>query len=257
MRDRLARLADSACTVIIVTSLIVWVVIARVVVCTSRDAGKGIDRYLESMVLLCHYQYPIMFVAVPAGLCGKWYLGQWLLRRFSVDMQPQRMRPALHAGLLYGPAVLSSFSASALSIYLFHALRNLSSSKKEVRLGWKAYADTKASLVSLSIFLLVLFVLGIFIPLLTHGLFLGNILLDAMMGLEEGLEKWNEMKAEKDTSKFLYRIVVPGFTAFNLVFTVLTYAYICDAEGRRSQGGVICWVKSCIFMINERRIYMK
>ncbi|KFZ15653.1 hypothetical protein V502_05486 [Pseudogymnoascus sp. VKM F-4520 (FW-2644)] len=236
VRDRLAKLADSACTFIIVTSLVVWFVIARVVVCTSRDAGKGMDRYMESIVLLCYYQYPIMFVAVPAGLCGKWYLGQWLLRRFSVDMQPQRMRPVLHASLLYGPAVLSSFSASALSIYLFHTLKNLSSSEQEVRLGWKAYTDTKASLFTLLTYLLVLFVLGIFIPLLTYGLFLGNVLLDAMIGFEAGLEKWNEMKAEKDTAKFLYRIVVPGFTAFNLAFTVLTYAYIYDAEGTSKPG---------------------
>lgn len=50
------------------------------------------------------------------------------------------------------------------------------------------------------------------------------------------LAKWDELEADKDMSKFFYRIIVPGFSACNLVFTALCYAYVYDVEGTSKLG---------------------
>ncbi|KFY43345.1 hypothetical protein V495_04007 [Pseudogymnoascus sp. VKM F-4514 (FW-929)] len=220
VRDRLAWLSESVCSAMIVFNCGVWIGIAHAIVTTSKDPGKlSIMRIKQSAILLACYEVAVMFIALPAGLLGKWYLGKWLQGRFSERVGPRRMRPALHAGLLYGPAAFSSFSALALMIFLIKLLQNSFSSEKEVHLGWKTYADTKESLVGLSWALLVLFVLAISVPLLTVGLFMANSVLEP--------RKPEELN-ENNTYAFLYKVLLPGFAACNLIFMVLSYAYIYD-----------------------------
>jgi hypothetical protein len=129
------------------------------------------------------------------------------------------MRLALLAGLLFSPAVLSSFSALALVIFLFQLIRNSLSSEQEVRLGWKAYADTRELLVKLSGLWVVILVLALSILLLAVGLFMVGRVLEP--------RKRHKIKEEEEF-KFLYKEFMPGFAACNLIFTLLTYAYIYD-----------------------------
>ncbi|KFY77603.1 hypothetical protein V499_03048 [Pseudogymnoascus sp. VKM F-103] len=239
VRIRLACLDEVLRYYIFFVHFSLWVVVAHMVVYPSTNAGKVAADRLEESVILLTYQLPIVFIAVPAGLWGKRHLGKWLHERFSGSVGPQRMRKVVHAGLLYGPAVLSGFSAFALSIFLFQLLKNYARSKQEVRLGWKAYADTKDSFVKLSGFILVLFVLAVCIPLLSFGLYFAKMFLDLLMEPEPEINKpklEKEADDEEDAVTTVYNIAVLGFALSNLFFAILFYAHGYVAEGTSKPG---------------------
>ncbi|KFX91521.1 hypothetical protein V490_05852 [Pseudogymnoascus sp. VKM F-3557] len=219
VRDRLAWHFESSCQFMIVYNCVFWVGIAHAIIFTTRDAGELSIRRVVASSKLMGLHSPLLFVALLGGLCGEIYLGKWLRQRFSESVGPQMMRPALLAGLLYGPAALSSFSSLALVIFLFQLLKNSLNSEQEVRLGWKAYADTKESLVVLSGLWGVLLVLTISISLLIVGLFMAGRVLEP--------RKRHKPK-EVEGHKLLYKAFMPGFAACNLIFMVLSYAYIYD-----------------------------
>ncbi|KFY29169.1 hypothetical protein V491_00155 [Pseudogymnoascus sp. VKM F-3775] len=217
-----------------------WLSVAHMMVYTSKDAEKSnLERFLVSAVML-YYQYPILLVALPAGLYAKRYLGNWLHERFSGSVGTHRMRPVLHAGLLYGPSVLCSFSAFALVIFLFQLLKNHFSYKQERRLGWKAYTDTKESFVKLSGFLLMAFVLLICIPLLTIMIFMANAVFERVIESEPEVNKpelEKEAKGDDDDDYDTARSMAAlGFGLSNLFFGVLFYANVYDAEGTSKPG---------------------
>lgn len=204
------------------------------VVYTSRGTDKvGLDRFLGSTSLL-YYQYPIIIVAFPVGLYAKYYLGDWLHERYSGNVGPHRMRPMINAGLLYGPAVLSSLLAFALVIFFFQLIKNSFHPEQDIRLGWKAYAETKHSFVDLLGFLLVILVLAICIPLITFGIFLAKTALELRMALEP--EVMMEVNNKDESDRWFYNMIMQGFGLCNLLFAILFYAYVYIAEGTSKPG---------------------
>ncbi|OBT83419.1 hypothetical protein VE02_07687 [Pseudogymnoascus sp. 03VT05] len=209
------------------------------VVYSSTGASKAGSNKLEGSVFLLVYQVPIVLVGVPAGLYGKRRLGSRLHKRFSGRAGPQRMRPVVDAGLLYGPAVLSGFSAFAQAIFLFQLLKNYFGPEQKVRLGWKAYADTKESFVKLSGFILVLFVLAICVPLITFGLYFIKTVLEVIMAPEPEINKpklTKKAEDEEDSDTMVYNMAVLGFALSNLLFAILFYAHAYVAEGTSKPG---------------------
>lgn len=239
VRIRLAWLDEMLRYYIFCVHFSFWLAVAHMVVYSSTGAGKvGLNK-IEGSVFLLGYQIPIVLVGVPAGLYGKRHLGSWLHKRFSGRAGPQRTRPVVDAGLLYGPAVLSGFSAFALAIFLFQLLKNYFGSEQGVRLGWKAYADTKESFVKLSGFVLVLFVLAVCIPLLTIGLYIVKAVLELIMAPEPEINKPKQKKEaedEEDPDTTAYNMGVLGFALSNLFFAILFYAHAYVAEGTSKPG---------------------
>lgn len=209
------------------------------VVYPNTGADKvGLEKFLASLSLM-YYLYTILFVALPAGVCGQRYFGDWLHERYSGSVGPRRMRQVAHACLLYGPAALSGFSAFTLAIFLFQLLMNYFRPEQEVHLGWKSYADTKESFVKFSGFLLVLFVLAICIPLLNSGLFIAIAVLERIMAPEPEINKSTPKKEAEDdefSETLFYNMAVLGFALSNLLFAILYYAHAYVAEGTSKPG---------------------